>query len=128
MSEKSSEKSEMSTVEFVQDSLRKRVAPVGSAQSVKARVGLAARRLGWSYSRTKDAWYAARGVSINGNELHEIEEYTGVRYGRQEVREIDEIIARAGAFLDGPDADFYRPFITALREMVRAVDRTRIGE
>lgn len=57
MSEKSSEKSEMSSVEFVSDALRRRVAPP-SVGAVKARIRHAARELGWTYSRTKDAWYA----------------------------------------------------------------------
>jgi len=53
-SEKSSEESEMSSVEFVSFALRDRVAPP-SMGMVGARIRHAARRMGWNYSRTKGA-------------------------------------------------------------------------
>src|SRR5690606_13463844 len=61
-SEKRSEFSEMHSVEFVQYALRERVAPP-SIGSVKARLRYASRALGWSDSRTKDAWYADPRIS-----------------------------------------------------------------
>lgn len=121
MSEKSSEKSNMSSVEFVQDTLRNRVAPPGVGVNVSDRIRTAARRLGWSYSRTRDAWYADPRISINADEMRAIEEHAGVRYGRREVKEIDAYIARASALLEGPDPDFHRPFIAALRAFFGAV-------
>lgn len=57
MSELESEISEMSAVEFMQYGLRTRVAPPHLG-SVKTRIRHASRRLGWTQSRTKDAWYA----------------------------------------------------------------------
>ena len=112
----------MSSVEFVQMALRERVAPP-SVGSVKARINHAARRLGWSASRTQDAWYADPRISIKADELRAIEETTGLRYGRQELQEIDAYIARADALLDGPEADFYRPFVAAFRAFHRALAR-----
>ena len=112
----------MSSVEFVQDALRERVAPP-SIGSVKARIRHASRRLGRSPSRTKDAWYADPRISISADELRVIEETTGLRYGRQELNEIDSYIARADALMDGPDADFYRPFVAAFRAFHRALVR-----
>lgn len=123
MSENRSEKSEMSSVEFVQSALRERVAPP-SLGSVKARLRHASRQLGWTANRTKDAWYADPRISISADELRAIEDRTGLRYGREEIRTNDELIDRATAFLDGPEADFYRPFVTAFRAMARAFDRT----
>ncbi|WEX10322.1 hypothetical protein [Chelativorans sp. AA-79] len=123
MSEKSSEKSEMSCVEFVQDALRNHVAPPGSGVNVGDRIRHAARRLGWGHSRTKDAWYAAPRISISGDELRKIEELTGLRYGRQELKELDELIGRADALLEGENADLYRPIVDAFRALARALDR-----
>ena len=119
----------MSSVEFVQFSLRNYVAPPGTGP-VKQRIRSASRRLGWSYSRTKDAWYAAPRMSISADELRKVEETAGVRYGREEVRSLNELIARADALLDGPEASFYRPFVDAFRSMARAFDRpgTQGGE
>lgn len=126
MSEKSvfqSEKSEMSSVEFVSYALRERVAPP-SLGSVKARLRYASRALGWTASRTKDAWYADPRISISADELRAIEDKTGLRYGREELRSVEQLISQADAFLDGAEADFYRPFFAALRAVARLTDRT----
>lgn len=112
----------MSSVEFVQDALRNNVAPP-SIGSVKARIRHAARKLRWTLNRTKDAWYADPRISISADEVRVVEETTGLRYGRQELHEIDAYIARADALLAGPDADFYRPFVAAFRAFHRALAR-----
>lgn len=124
MHKSTSEKSEMSSVEFVQDALRYHVAPPGSGVSVGDRIRIASRRLGWGYSRTRDAWYADPRISISADELRSIEDKTGLRYGRKELTTINELIGRADALLDGPEADFYRPFVDAVRAMARAFDRS----
>jgi hypothetical protein len=122
MSEKLSEKSKMSSVEFVQFALRERVAPP-SLGSTKARLRHASIALRWSASRTKDAWYADPRISISADELREVEEHTGLRYGRKELAEIDAYIAKATALLEGPDEDFHRPFRAALRSFFGALAR-----
>lgn len=126
MSEKSSENSEMSSVEFVSYSLRNHVAPPGIG-SVKARIRHASRKLSWTASRTKDAWYADDRICISADELRKIEETTGLRYGREELKEIDAYIARADALLDGPNADFYGPFVAAMGAFYRALAGSRAG-
>lgn len=122
MSEKRSEKSKMSSVEFVQTAIKERIAPplVGS---VKARLRHAARALGWSQNRVKDAWYADPRISISADEIRKIEEMTGLRYGRSELQEIDELISRAGRILARPPADSGGAVIAALRALVGALDR-----
>lgn len=122
MSKITSEQSEMSSVEFVQSALRERVAPP-SAGPVKARIRLAARRLGWTASRTRDAWYADPRIAIRADELRAIEETTGLHYGREELRSIEDLISQADALLEGSDADFHRPFAAAMRAFIRAVAR-----
>ncbi len=122
VSETTSEPSEMSSVEFAQHALRTRVAPP-SVGSVKARIRHASRKLGWSASRTKDAWYADPRISLSADEMRAVEETSGLRYGREELKEIDLYIARADALLDGPEADFYRPFVAAFRAFHRALAR-----
>lgn len=123
MSDKSSENSEMHSVEFVSDVLRDHVAPPRAGANVKDRIRAASRKLGWSYSRTRDAWYADGRISISADEMRQVEEATGIRYGRQEIRQIDDIIATADALLDGSDADFHRPFVAAMRSFFRSVAR-----
>jgi len=124
MSKNRWDKTEMSTLVFAQDVLKNDIAPLGSAQNVKDRIRLAARRLGWSFTRTKDVWYADPRVSIDGEELRAIEQVSGVSYGRSEARSVDDLIARAEALLEGKDADFHRPFVAALRAFVGAIYRT----
>lgn len=124
MSEKQLEKSEMSSVEFTQYALRHHVAPP-SLGSVKARLRHAARQLGWTPNRVRDAWYADPRISIGADEIKQIEEKTGLRYGREELRTIEELIGQADALLMGADEDFHRPFLAALRAVARIADRTR---
>lgn len=123
MSGKQSEKSKMSSVEFVQHALRERVAPP-SFGSIKARIRYASRTLGWSASRTKDAWYADPRISINADELREIERKTGLRYAQEELRTNEDLIAHASALLVGHEADFYSAFFAALRSLARPNHRT----
>lgn len=121
-----SEKSEMSSVDFAQHALRDYVAPPGIGP-VKARIRHAARRLGWTHNRTRDVWYADPRISIHCDEMRAIEEASGIRYGKQEIREIDAYIARADALLAGQDPDFHRPFIAAMRAFFGALDSSRTG-
>jgi hypothetical protein len=124
MSEKQLGKNRMSSVAFASKTLRTHVAPLGSAENVQQRIKLAARRLGWSFTRTKDVWYADPRVSLDVEEMRVIEETADVKYGRAEVRSIDELIAKADALLEGQDPDFYRPMVDAFRAFVRSLDRT----
>lgn len=113
MTEKSSEKTEMSSTAFVQMALRDRIAPprVGS---VKKRISHCARQLGWTYSRTKDAWYGDPRISIKADEMRDVERVSGLVYAKQEMRTNDELIAKIDALLEGHDADFYSAFRAAL--------------
>lgn len=115
----------MSSVEFAQYGLRERIAP-RSLGSVKERLRHARRvmgRHGWSDNRVKDAWYADPRISPTADEIRDIEEETGLRYGREELRTTEQLINRATALLEGSDPDFHRPFIAALRALFGAVDR-----
>lgn len=124
MSENLLEKSEMSSVEFASNALKRHVAPNGSAENVKDRIRLAARRLGWSFTRTKDVWYADPRVSISAEELRVIEDKAGITYARAEARDLQELIRKADLLLAGPEADFFRPLVDAFRRMAGAQDRT----
>lgn len=124
MSESSSEKSNMSEIAWASDTLRNHVAPIGSAQYVETRIRNAAKALGWKFSRAREIWYEDERVAIRPHELRDIEEHTGLHYGRQELRDIDRLIGRADALLMGEDTDLYRAFTAAFRAFVSALDRT----
>ncbi len=121
MSNKSSEKSEMSELTWASERLQKDIAPNGS---VKERVRDAARALGWKHSRARTIWYADERASIKPKELRRIEEITGVEYGRNERAEVDRLIAKADSLLMGNDPDFHGPFVAAVRAFFGALDRT----
>lgn len=125
MSDFRSEKSDLpSELTWAQERLREDIAP-RTLGTVGARIRQAAMELRWKYSRARSVWYADERVSLKPRELRDVEEVSGVQYGRQEVRDIEDIIHRADSLLDGPEADFYRPFVTAVRAMARAFDRPR---
>lgn len=131
-----SENSEMSSVEFVHDALREWVAPptIGSKKE-RLRYATAAvfeherktkdrkRKRSWTVNRVRDFWNGDPRVSPNGDEIRDLEEMTGLRYGREELRSLEQLISKADTFLDGSEADFYRPFVDAFRAMARAFDR-----
>jgi len=105
--------------------MQSRIAPVGSAQYVKTRIRIAATRLGWKYGRTRDVWYADPRVSIKPSELRKIEQVAGLKYGQEEIRSIDQLIANADALLMGNDPDFVGAFVAAFRTFASTLDRTR---
>lgn len=115
MSEKASEKSEMSTVEFCQKALRQEIAPPHFG-NVSARIRKASRDLGWSYTRTRDAWYADPRISIKPAELFRVEAVSGLVYAREELRKNDTAIQTANALLDGQDTRLVRTLVAAFRE------------
>lgn len=123
MSENRREKSEMSSVEyFCQTALQQTIAPPHLG-SVKNRIRHAAHSLRWSFTRTKDAWYADPRISIDGEELTRVEQVSGLEYAQRELRSLDDLIAKADALLDGPHAEFHRPFVDAFRAFVGALNR-----
>jgi hypothetical protein len=79
--------------------------------------------LQWSFTRTKDAWYAHPRISIDGEELTRVEQVSGLEYAKRELRSLDDLIAKADALLDGPNADFHRPFVDAFRAFISALNR-----
>lgn len=124
MRELSSEKREMSAVEFCQANMRDVIAPP-SMGSTKERIRSCARRLGWTFSRARDVWYADPRIAIKAEEVRDVEEATGLDYGRQELRTTDDLIRSASALLEGQDEDFYRAFVVAMVEALRVVARAR---
>ncbi|MDX0009179.1 hypothetical protein GOB40_21100 [Sinorhizobium meliloti] len=115
MSEKTSEKSEMSVAVFCQGALQTEIAP-RALGNVQTRIGIAARELRWSYTRTKDVWYADPKISIRGDELSRVEAVSGLVYqARQEMRKNDDAIERATALLGGEDAHLVRSIVAAVR-------------
>ena len=127
MSEKSSENSEMSEIDWASTQLQERIAPASLSSHIGERIRHAARTLKWKPSRTKDIWYGDERVSIKPRELREIEELTGVRYGHIELTEIDQLIRNADAILAHQGAGSGSPVLAALRALVGAADRTGIG-
>lgn len=113
----------MSSTAFASTSLQELVAPLGSAGGKMERIRLAARRLGWQYNRTKDVWYADPRVRMRPEEIRDIEQLTGIRYGRDEIREIDTFIAKADAIMASSGKGGRRPFLTALCAFMGIEDR-----
>lgn len=113
----------MSTVEFCQRALREEIAPPSIGAKLE-RIRHAARALGWSYTRTKDAWYADPRISIKPHELFRVEAVSGLTYdARQEMRTNDRAIERATALLGGEDPRLIRSLVTAVREAFGLRDR-----
>lgn len=113
--EKSSDNSE-TELEFASRILREVIAPAGAAASKGERIRNAARILKWNYSRVRDIWYGDERVSLKPRELRQIEEISGVRYGRNEIDELDEIISKADALLQSAGTDFRSALAGAIRE------------
>ncbi|WP_244479385.1 hypothetical protein [Rhizobium sp. Leaf384] len=89
---------------------------------MKIRIDQAARKLGWSASRTRDVWYADPRVSISAEELREIEARAGITYGREEANDVAKLIGRADALLARSETDSNRTLVAALSAFIRALD------
>lgn len=124
MSNKSSEKSELSELSWASEQMRERIAPRGS---VKERVRNAALALGWKHSRARSIWYADERASLKPVELRRVEELAGVEYGRRELRSVEALIGQADALTMGSDPDFTSAFAAAIRAFVGALGRSRTG-
>lgn len=120
MSKKSLEKYQMSDVAWAQDALHQHF----NSGSKKERLRAASRKLGWGHWRTHSVWYGDERVAIRPQEIRRIEEVTGLAYARKELTEVDQLLERMDALLDGPDADINRPLIAAFRAFISTLDRT----
>ena len=108
----------MSSVEFCQTVARERIAPP-SLGSAKVRIAYYARKLKLTQTRARDIWYANPRVSIKADELRTHEDYAGIRYGREEARELDDEIAKATALLVELQKNSPRSLAHALIEAAR---------
>lgn len=136
MSEKSSEKSEMSAVEFMQFGLQSKVAPPHLG-SVKTRLRHATsvmlkhdrkqanRKKRWTANRVKDIWFADERVSPRADEIRDVEVITGLRYGREELHETDDLIAACETLLAGPKENLAGALASMLRAVAGAAHRSR---
>jgi hypothetical protein len=113
MSEKLSEKSEMSSVAEATLLIRKAAEPRLIGDSVKAAIGRVARKLGFSFSRAKDIWYGdARRI-----DAHEMDA----------LRNLAARYAVIAETLRHQDEDFHRAQADALEYFAHrlgGVDRT----
>lgn len=116
----------MSDLTWASDMLREHVAPPGTAQYVETRIRGAAKAIGWKFSRAREVWYKDERVALRPRELRQIEEYTGLRYGRTELTEVDALISRADTFLVGADPNYVSAFAAGLRAFIGALDRSRV--
>ncbi len=117
MSDFKAEKSEVPELSWASDRLRKDIAPHGG---VKERIRDAAVALGWKYSRARTIWYADERASVKPKELRRITEVTGIEYGHEELRSVEQLIANADALgrCVMPGRIVFLDWIT--RDMVRA--------
>lgn len=107
--------------------LQTRIAPPSVAASVSARIRHASRRLGWTYSRTKNVWYRdAR--TIQSHEMDRVEEVAGLNKARDTLHEIDQYIERAESILAESDPSLAGPFAAAMRAFFGALDSARTGQ
>jgi hypothetical protein len=119
-----SENSKMTGVHQASEILQKRIAPVGLCQSVAERIRHASRKLGWSYSRTKEIWYA-NSRTIRYEEMLKAKEVAGLADGKQELAEVDLLIANADRLLDRKNPAFKRAFRAGIRAFLSTLHQPR---
>jgi hypothetical protein len=109
MSEDRSELSEMSSVSEARLLVHRVAEPREVGDSVKAAIVRAARRLGFSHSRTRDLWYGGA-RRIDSEEMDKLRDIAA-------KRDADQARANVLAMRNGlaaTDAEFHRPTIDAL--------------
>lgn len=109
----------MSGVELASEIIQKRIAPVGLCQSVAERIRHASRKLGWTYSRTKEIWYR-NARTIQYDEMQKAKEVAGVKLETHEdLEEVDDLIERAEAILGSKNPRVRRALFAAMRTFAR---------
>lgn len=121
MSEKWSEKAEMSDVAFA-SKLIKEVVP-RDHRPVKEWISVTAMRLRWPFMRTKGVWYG-EARQIQAHEMVDLlaAKNRKLNEAKNEYRELTDRISRLETALTNTDEDFYRQFVDALRRN----DRPRV--
>lgn len=112
----------MSDVHQASELLQKKIAPTGIAQFVGERIRYASRKLGWSYSRTKEIWYA-NARSIRSYEMDKAKELAGLANAKQELNEVDALIANADTLLDRKNPAVRRAIRAGFRAFLGALHR-----
>lgn len=115
MSDFPSERCGMSTIAGEASLLVRRVAeprPVGD--SIKAAIVRTARRLGFSYTRTRDIWYG-NARRIDAAEMDQLREYAGRREAQIAIENMVVLRER----LAKTDAEFHRQTIALLDSTLR---------
>lgn len=116
MSDKQSEKFEMSSVAEASTLLRRVAGPRGSGDNIKRLIERAARRVGFGYSRARDIWYQdAR--RIDSEEMDRLRD-KAARFEAQETR--DSLVAMRNR-LAATDPEFHRQTIDALDSALRSM-------
>ena len=127
VSKKASELSKMQTAEFAQFAMQERIAPkaLGLVKVRLPRAQSILGRCGWTKNRVRDLWYLdPRAAEPTWEEITDLEQITGLKYARQELRSTEQLIAQADALLMGTDPDFIGAFVAALRAFFGAPDRS----
>ena len=73
---------------------------------------LAKRLPQWSERRVRAVYNAEPGVSLRADEQADIQQLTAARH---EHRELEQLASSLHALLYGPEADYYRPQVDAIR-------------
>lgn len=79
----------------------------------KGRMAQLARTLGFGHRRTRALYQNEWGVRVRADEMAALEQLT--REARHEYRDLAQLAASLQALLYGPEADFYRPQVDAIR-------------
>lgn len=112
----------MSGVELASEIIQKRIAPVGLCQSVAERIRHAARKLGWTYSRTKEIWYR-NARTVHYHEMKRAEEVAGLASAKQELNEVEALITNADVLLDRRNPLVRRAIRAGLRAFLQSLGR-----
>lgn len=119
----------MSSVAEASELVRRIASPAQVGDTIKRQIDRAARRIPfWSYSRTKDAWYADARMRIDADEIQRLRDLAlgsaEARAARDEYRELQDRIARLEAALRISDPEFHGAQADALRIVSGAENRT----
>lgn len=118
MFENQSGKRKMSSAREASALVRQIAEPRPVGDSVKSAIGRAARRLGFSFSRTKDIWYAhARRIHAE-----EIDQLRGQAARREAALAVENLLVLRNRLIQ-TDPEFHRDTIGALERALASVGR-----
>lgn len=107
--------------------MTREIVPAMDGQNGKSRIAIAARKLGWKWSRARAVWHGDSRIRLRSEEADQLRAALARKKSEatNDLHQLRSEMARLASLLERIDPDFHSADIDPLRHAVRQMDRTR---